>query len=99
MLHRIPLASSSANPIREASAADNGERHYSFSFTSRDDATVVYSWYQARLEALAFRVTVDVAPRSAGRLTSSASDDGRALSMRNFPTVPENTFTVEITDR
>jgi hypothetical protein len=74
------------------------EYHLAFSFMSADDPNKVYSWYKAKLEALGFHVSFDVTPRSGG-LVSNNSDNTRTLNMRNYPSVPENTFTVQLMDR
>jgi hypothetical protein len=76
------------------------EYHLAFSFTSSDDPNKVYSWYKTKLEALRFRVSFDVvAPRHTGGLVSNNSDNTRTFNMRNYPSVPQNTFTVELMDR
>ena len=83
----------------EASKSEQGEYHLSFSFTTRDDPAKVYSWYGSKLKALKFRVSVETTPDSVGKLDSNASDNHRTFNMRNYPTVPENTFMVELTER
>jgi hypothetical protein len=74
------------------------EYHLAFSFTTKDDPTKVYSWYKAKLEALGFRVSFDVTPRSGG-LESNNSDNTRTCNMRNFPSPSGNTFTIELMER
>ena len=71
--------------------------HYHFSFTSRSDSAAVYQWYESQLGRLGFRCTSKTAPNSAGSFDGKAS--GRTFAIRNFPTPPEYTFVVDVTDR
>jgi hypothetical protein len=90
----------SASPKHmEASTSGDGEYHLAFSFTTADDPNKVYSWYEKRLKKLEFRVNFDVTPHSVGHLLSNTFDNHRSFNMRNYPTTPQNTFTVELMER
>jgi hypothetical protein len=75
------------------------ETQHKFSFTSRDDAAIVYPWYESRLTALGFKCTFSVTPNSAGSFTGSSPENGRTFTIHNFPTPPDYTFVVDVLDR
>jgi hypothetical protein len=83
----------------DASKAGDDAYHLGFSFATTDDPAKVYSWYESKLKAMKFRVSATTTPNSVGHFVANTSDGHRTLNMRNFPTTPENTFTVEVVER
>ena len=92
----IPIYKGSKLGEIEASKEPPGT-HYHFSFTSRDDAAVIYPWYESQLSRLVFKCTFQTTPNSAGSFDGTAS--GRTFAIRNYPTPPDYTFVVDVTDR
>jgi hypothetical protein len=75
-----------------------GEHFVSFTFTTRDDARTILSWYQDRLRQTGFTVSMDVAG-TAGALRSNTRDNSRALKIEVSAAGGQNVALFEVREQ
>jgi hypothetical protein len=81
------------------SARQSGREYFvSFTFTTRDDARSILSWYQDRLRQTGFTVTMDVVG-TAGALRSNTRDNSRALKIEVSAAGGQNVALFEVREQ
>jgi hypothetical protein len=84
---------------RNLQARQSGPEYFvSFTFTTRDDARSILSWYQDKLRQMGFRVDMDVAG-TAGALRSNTRDNSRAVKIEVSAAGGQNVVLLEVRDQ